>query len=204
MLTPQLLPLGPMSLNMLCLTLCSYLAVQALYMPDAVEFHFLHSVSKVGSLCHTPWSLKTYTHEPQLPPPPPPSAYSPLLSLTSSFSNPLSLSLTLSPHSCPPACSWQQSSCCLCRPSTIEAIAPCTLWTLQVKDLDTLVDLYPELAGPLQQGFRQHLQNHLQRSPGHKWYTPPSSTCCQVLPPRATCNHHHCHESQLLPVLGLG
>ena len=72
MLTPQLLPLGPMSLNMLCLTLCSYLAVQALYMPDAVEFHFLHSVSKVGSLCHTPWSLKTYTHEPQLPPRPPP------------------------------------------------------------------------------------------------------------------------------------
>ncbi|KAL3135938.1 hypothetical protein ABBQ32_006983 [Trebouxia sp. C0010 RCD-2024] len=55
------------------------------------------------------------------------------------------------------------------RHSTYQAVAPCTLWTLHIKDLDILADLYPELAKPLQDGLLQHLQNQHIRMPGPKW-----------------------------------
>ncbi len=55
------------------------------------------------------------------------------------------------------------------RPATWQAVAPCTLWTMQVKDLDTVVDLYPDLAPLLQEAFHQHLKNQAKRTPGKAW-----------------------------------
>lgn len=55
------------------------------------------------------------------------------------------------------------------RPATWQAVAPCTLWTMQVKDLDTVVDLYPDLAPVLQEAFHQHLKNQAKRTPGKAW-----------------------------------
>ena len=41
---------------------------------------------------------------------------------------------------------------------------------MEVKDLYIVVDLYPELAKPLQEGLHQHLKNQFRRMPGQKWY----------------------------------
>lgn len=40
---------------------------------------------------------------------------------------------------------------------------------MQVKDLDTVVDLYPDLAPVLQEAFHQHLKNQAKRTPGKAW-----------------------------------
>ena len=56
-----------------------------------------------------------------------------------------------------------------CRPSTFRAVAPCTMWTMEVKDLMTVVDLYPDLAPVLQEAFHHHLKNQVKRTPGKAW-----------------------------------
>ena len=69
------------------------------------------------------------------------------------------------------ACCCKMVSCevQLRRPATWQAVAPCTLWTMSVSDLDTVVDLYPDLAPALQEAFHQHLKNQAKRTPGKAW-----------------------------------
>ena len=55
------------------------------------------------------------------------------------------------------------------RPCTYQAVAPCTLWTLEVEDLYTVVDLYPNMAPALQKAFDIHLRHQVERVPGHAW-----------------------------------
>lgn len=42
---------------------------------------------------------------------------------------------------------------------------------MEVKDLYIVVDLYPELTKPLQEGLHKHLKNQFRRMPGQKWYS---------------------------------
>ena len=40
---------------------------------------------------------------------------------------------------------------------------------MQTEDLQTVVDLYPELAPVLQEALHQHIKNQTKRIPGKTW-----------------------------------